>query len=92
LNERQGLKTGTTTVGIICKDGVVLAAEKKATMGYLVATKEDVDTIKTHLTSINEKLEILNTQATKIKTQAAFIGGGLAIILTGILNFVLKLL
>jgi len=33
-------KTGTTTVGLICKDGVVLAAEKKSTMGYLVANKE----------------------------------------------------
>ena len=33
-------KTGTTTVGLICKDGVVLAAEKKSTMGYLVASKE----------------------------------------------------
>ncbi len=33
-------KTGTTTIGIVCKDGVVLAAEKKATMGYLVASKE----------------------------------------------------
>lgn len=34
------LKTGTTTVGLICSDGVVLGAEKKATMGYLVATKK----------------------------------------------------
>jgi proteasome beta subunit len=33
-------KTGTTTVAIACKDGVVLAAEKKATLGYLVASKE----------------------------------------------------
>lgn len=33
-------KTGTTTLGIVCKDGVVLAAEKKATMGYLIASKE----------------------------------------------------
>lgn len=33
-------KTGTTTIGIVCKDGVVLAAEKKSTMGYLVASKE----------------------------------------------------
>ena len=31
---------GTTTVGIICKDGIVLAAEKKSTMGFLVASKE----------------------------------------------------
>jgi proteasome beta subunit len=35
-------KTGTTTVGLICKEGVVLAAEKKSTMGYLVASKESV--------------------------------------------------
>ncbi|MFH8132463.1 MAG: archaeal proteasome endopeptidase complex subunit beta [Candidatus Aenigmatarchaeota archaeon] len=34
--------TGTTTVGIVCKEGVVLAAEKKSTMGYLVASKESV--------------------------------------------------
>jgi proteasome beta subunit len=33
-------KTGTTTVGLVCKEGVVLAAEKKSTMGYLVASKE----------------------------------------------------
>lgn len=33
------LKTGTTTVGIKGKDFVVLAAERKATMGYLVASK-----------------------------------------------------
>jgi len=33
-------KTGTTTLGMICKDGVIVAAEKKSTMGYLVASKE----------------------------------------------------
>jgi proteasome beta subunit len=33
-------KTGTTTIGIACKDGVILASEKKSTMGYLVASKE----------------------------------------------------
>ena len=33
-------KTGTTTIGILCKDGAVLAAEKKSTLGYLVASKE----------------------------------------------------
>ncbi|MEM5797136.1 MAG: archaeal proteasome endopeptidase complex subunit beta [Candidatus Aenigmatarchaeota archaeon] len=33
-------KTGTTTVGMICKDGVVLASETKSTLGYLVASKE----------------------------------------------------
>ncbi len=34
------VKTGTTTVGIICKDAVVIAAEKKSSMGYLVANKD----------------------------------------------------
>lgn len=34
------LKTGTTTMGVVCDDGVVLATESQATMGYLVATKE----------------------------------------------------
>ncbi len=34
------LKTGTTTVGIVCKDGIVLAADQKASMGYLIANKE----------------------------------------------------
>lgn len=30
---------GTTTVGLACKDGIVLATEKRATMGSLVANK-----------------------------------------------------
>ncbi len=34
------LKTGTTTAGMVCKDGVVLAADQKATMGNIVASKE----------------------------------------------------
>lgn len=33
-------KTGTTTLGLVCKDGVLLAAEKKSTMGNLVVGKE----------------------------------------------------
>ncbi len=32
-------KTGTTTVGIVAKDGVVLGAESKSTMGWLVSSK-----------------------------------------------------
>ncbi len=32
-------KTGTTTVGISCKDGVVLGTERRATMGTLIAHK-----------------------------------------------------
>lgn len=37
-------KTGTTTVGIVCKDGVVLASDRRATMGYYIASK-DIDKI-----------------------------------------------
>jgi len=40
MTETQDLrKTGTTTIGIIAKDAVILAAERKSTMGYLVASR-----------------------------------------------------
>ena len=32
-------KTGTTTVGIVCKDGVVLGTDTRATAGYFIAHK-----------------------------------------------------
>lgn len=38
-HENGKLKTGTTTVGLVCKDGVVLATDNKATMGHLIASK-----------------------------------------------------
>ncbi len=34
------LKTGTTTIGLVCKDGLVLAADKRATSGYLISYKK----------------------------------------------------
>ena len=33
------LKTGTTTVGIVCKDGIVLAADRRATAGFMIVDK-----------------------------------------------------
>ena len=33
-------RKGTTNVGLLAKDGVVLAAERRATMGYLIANKD----------------------------------------------------
>ncbi len=33
------LKTGTTTVGLTCKDAVVLGTDKRASMAYFVASK-----------------------------------------------------
>jgi proteasome beta subunit len=41
FEEKSQIKeTGTTTVGMVCKDGVILAAEKRSTLGYLVSSKE----------------------------------------------------
>jgi proteasome beta subunit len=49
----EGLKTGTTTLGIVCKDGIVIAADKRATAGGFIAQK-DVDKV----IQINENLAI----------------------------------
>ncbi len=38
-NHDKELLKGTTTVGIVCEDGVVLATEHRATMGTLIAHK-----------------------------------------------------
>ena len=38
--DKNELKKGTTTIGLLGKDGVVLASETRATMGNLIANKE----------------------------------------------------
>jgi len=45
------LKTGTTTVGLICKDAVVFGTDKRATMAYFIASKisEKLYEIQEHL-------------------------------------------
>jgi len=45
------LKTGTTTVGLTCKDSVILGTDKRASMGYFIASKtsEKVYPIQDHL-------------------------------------------
>ncbi|MFX1276909.1 MAG: proteasome subunit beta [Promethearchaeota archaeon] len=44
-------KTGTTTVGLTCKDAVVLGTDKRATMAYFIASKtaEKLHKIQDHL-------------------------------------------
>ncbi|MFH1377043.1 MAG: proteasome subunit beta [Candidatus Woesearchaeota archaeon] len=37
---QKSVHKGTTTVGIVCKDGLVLAADKRASAGYLIANKK----------------------------------------------------
>ena len=39
MKESDVLNTGTTTVGLMCKDCVVLAADKRATAGNFIASK-----------------------------------------------------
>ena len=46
--ETKMLKTGTTTLGIVCKDGVVLATDTRATAGHMIVDKRA------------EKLHIIN--------------------------------
>jgi proteasome beta subunit len=36
----QLLVKGTTTIGVVCKDGVILASDTRVTMGYFVAHKQ----------------------------------------------------
>ncbi len=40
MTEQVKQKKGTTTVGLVCKDCVVLAADKRASMGWLIANKD----------------------------------------------------
>ncbi len=47
------LKTGTTTVGIVCKDCVILAADKRATAGNLIVYKQVKKVIP-----INERIAV----------------------------------
>ena len=44
--EKETLKTGTTTVGIVCKDGVILAADKRATAGSMIVNRRTEKVVK----------------------------------------------
>ena len=39
-NNNELMKTGTTTLGIVCKDGIVMGADRRATSGTLIANKK----------------------------------------------------
>ncbi|MFA5333232.1 MAG: archaeal proteasome endopeptidase complex subunit beta [Candidatus Nanoarchaeia archaeon] len=53
-------KKGTTTVGILTKDGIILAADKRASMGYLIADK---DAEKIHLINDNNAMTFAGSVA-----------------------------
>lgn len=52
--EGKVLKTGTTTIGIVCKDGVILAADKKATLGGIIVSSTKMEKVVT----INEDFAV----------------------------------
>jgi len=52
------IKTGTTTLGLVCKDGIVLAADKRAISGYMIASKS---TEKIHQISDNIAVTMAGT-------------------------------
>jgi proteasome beta subunit len=39
MNDKDVLNTGTTTIGLMCKDCIILAADKRATAGNFIANK-----------------------------------------------------
>jgi proteasome beta subunit len=51
IDDTRALKTGTTTVGLVCKDAVILGTDKRASMAYFVASKtaEKLHRIQDHL-------------------------------------------
>lgn len=46
MNNDEKLKTGTTTVGVICKDGLVMAADRRATAGNYIVDKSVTKVVK----------------------------------------------
>ncbi len=52
------LKTGTTTVGIACRDGIILAADKRATAGNMIVDKR---ADKVHIIDENFAVTIAGT-------------------------------
>lgn len=47
------MKTGTSILGIVCKDGIVMAADRRATAGNIVMNKNEIKVFK-----VNEYLVI----------------------------------
>ena len=56
--EQQDIKTGTTTVGVIVKDSVVLAADMRASMGHLAYDEESKKLYK-----ITDEIAVTNAGA-----------------------------
>ncbi|NJE42622.1 archaeal proteasome endopeptidase complex subunit beta [Thermococcus sp. GR6] len=72
---------GTTTVGIVCKDGVVLAADRRASLGNMVLSKEvtKVFQIDDHLAlagagSVGDILSLVRLLRAEVRLYRAKVG------------------
>ena len=45
MDDKQIMKTGTTTVGIVCSDGIILAADKRVTLGGGYIVNQDIEKV-----------------------------------------------
>ncbi|MBI2148585.1 proteasome subunit beta [Candidatus Woesearchaeota archaeon] len=45
MDETKLLKTGTTTVGVVCKDGIVLGADRKVTLGGMIVSNKKFEKV-----------------------------------------------
>lgn len=67
------LKTGTTILGIICKNGVIMASDRRATAGHLILSKNTKKAVK-----INDYLVMSGTgNASDIEMQKKIIAAQL---------------
>jgi proteasome beta subunit len=46
MENKDVMKTGTTTLGMVCKDGIVMAADSRATAGNFIANKKTQKIVK----------------------------------------------
>src|SRR3989344_7741902 len=45
MSIKEHTKKGTTTVGLVCKDGIILAADKRATLGGHIISNKNMDKV-----------------------------------------------
>jgi len=73
MNEQKILK-GTTTVGLVCKDGIILAADRRATAGFVVNKKATKKEIKKAVEDMfNVKVEDVNTSVNADGEKRAYV-------------------
>ncbi|MEM4396210.1 MAG: proteasome subunit beta [Candidatus Woesearchaeota archaeon] len=75
--EEKILKTGTTTVGLVTKEGIILGTDKRATAGYLIVDKKAqklhkiTDTIALTIAgSVSDAQKIISLVKAEIKFQS----------------------